>query len=629
MSPVISISRAVIVTAVFLFFSGPAGAQNAKGSADLITHSSQPGGKEQKTAPDKSPSRGKREPMRLTGSGQRGCPIFTVAGDSSPPLINRAVQAIAGSVKRWSAADLPVVEIKAGRRLTKGPGIVLATLEELRTVAPDVIRKSAEVGKVKATDEHGFAIAPVGDKVFVVSRSARGVYNGAVHLRDFLIDGPADGLGLHAEPILREPAMKGRPAYTLSIWGNEAEYTASDWRTIFQAFARDGIDRVYFWVSGHFPSAKYPQTYKCVDGPWDTTVNSRIGTIPDLRAIIGHAHDLGMKLYLGGGMGGWCGTGLITNKKPGTMKTGPGDASGSLCPSHPESRAALTEYYVEMFEALPEADGVYIELAEEWGECLCAECAKPIDKLGSKQFGRSLITLAQEIADKIRRKHPHAKFAFTVGYDEHAHDPAFYQTIREMGDEHYEWMEARGRWEFAGPEGKDLPAAHFSRHVMKWKQWYNLPLETLVKEANRAARSEFYGLITSFEPGFASGSFYKSIPFPTDLLPYVLTGFAYREMTWEPTLSLAELKQRVHARFFGREAAKGLTDDLWALREIIRASTGKRPVAEARIQELTRISDAVEAAWPSAGPKTREALELMRTAIADTRKHSGLKEGGR
>ena len=73
--------------------------------------------------------------------------------------------------------------------------------------------------------------------------------------------------------------MKGRAAYTLSIWGNDTEYTASDWNNIFEAFARDGIDRIYFWVSGHFPSVKYPQTYKCADGPWDTTVNSRIGTL--------------------------------------------------------------------------------------------------------------------------------------------------------------------------------------------------------------------------------------------------------------------------------------------------------------------------------------------------------------
>jgi hypothetical protein len=569
-----------------------------------------------------------QERILLVSSNGPSCSIFTVIKGDPPPLINLAVQSIADTVKRWTGVNLPVVQTGSGKKIPKGPGIVLATLDDLRAAATEAIRTSSEIGRVRQADEHGFAIAPVGDKVFVVSRSARGVYNGAVYLRDFLIDGPADALLLKAAPTLREPAMKGRPAYTLSIWGNEAEYTASDWRSIFQAYARDGIDRVYFWVSGHYPSAKYPQTYKCADGPWDTTVNSRIGTIADQRAIIRHAHDLGMKLYLGGGLGAWCGTGLITNKKPGTMKTGPGDTSGSLCPSNLESRTALTEYYVEMFDALPEADGVYIELGEEWGECLCAECAKPIDRLGSKQFGRSVLTLARQIADKIRRKHPHAKFGFTVGYDEHAHDPAFYQMIREMGNEHYEWMEARGRWEFAGPEGKDLPASHFSRRVMKWKQWYNLPLETLVREANQAARSDFYGMITSFEPGFASGSFYKTIPFPTDLLPYILTGFACREMTWKPTLSLAELKKRVHSRFFGEDAAKGLTDDLWALREIIRSSTGKRPMPEAQLKELARIAGTIETAWPSASPKTRDGLELMRKGIADTRKHLGLEQAG-
>src|SRR5678810_703590 len=98
-------------------------------------------------------------------------------------------------------------------------------------------------------------------------------------------------------------------------------------------------------------------------------------------------------------------------------------------------------------------------------------------------------------------------------------------------------------------------------------RWYNSPLDTLVSEANRAGRSDFYGLITSFEPGFASGSFYKSIPFPTDLLPYVLTGFAYREMSWEPTLSLKELKQRVRQKFFGNDASPQLVEELLSLRE--------------------------------------------------------------
>jgi hypothetical protein len=558
--------------------------------------------------------------FQLTASNQPVCSLV-VLGNTNAPLAKRAVESIVGTVKRWSTVELPVQEIRREVQLPERPCIVLATFDDLKAVVPKALSASPEFSKVRTADEHAFALVPAGDKLFVVSRSLRGVQNGAIYLSDFLIDGAASRLTVRGDPVFREPKMKGRPAYTLTIWGNEAEYTSADWGKIFQAFARDGVDRVYFWTSGHFPSKKFPQTYKCVNGEWDTTVNSRIGTLADLRAIIQHAHDLGLKFYHGGGLGGWCGTGLITNKKPGTMKTGPKEAPWSLCPSNPESRTGLIDYYTEMFDALPEADGLYIELGEEFGECLCAECAKPVDKLGSKQFGQSILTLAREIADRIRRKHSHAKFAFTIGYDEHAHDPAFHRLVQEMGDEYYEWMEARGRWEFIGPDGKDLPAATFSKHVMKWKQWYNFPLDTLVSEANRAARSDFYGLITSFEPGFASGSFYKSIPFPTDLLPYVLTGFAYREMSWEPTLSLEELKQRVRQKFFGNDGSPQLVEELLSLRELMRHAASKKPLSIARRKELTRIADVVDSAWPAASPKARDGLELMRKAIDDTQEY--------
>lgn len=511
-------------------------------------------------------------------------------------LVERAAQTVAGTVRRWGGPTLLVVRAKD---LPAGRCLVFTT----------------DPARGLPADEHGFAIVPEGEKVFIASRSPRGLYNAAIYLCDFLIDGPARSLMLNATPLQRAPAMPGRPAYALTIWGNEAEYTAADWENIFESFARDGMDRVYFWASGHFPSAKFPQTYKYAT-PYDTTAKSRIGTVEDLQAIIRHAHDWGLKLYLGGGLGGWCGTGRITNLKAGTMKTGTQQAAASLCPSHPESRTALLEYYTEMFDALPEADGLYIELAEEFGECRCELCAKPLDEVGSKQYGRSVLTLAREIAEQNLKRHPRAKFAYTVGYDEHAKDPEFYRLLHDMGDEHYEWMEARQRWEFTGPGGKNRPAAQFSKRIMKWGQWYNQPLDNMVATANRAASAEFYGLITSFEPGFASGSFYKQIPYPTGLLPYALTGFAFRELTWEPTLSLDGLKKRAGARFFGADAPASLTEDLWELREIIRTS-GRKTTRE----QLAKIEADIAKSAPTAGPKTREGLELMRTAVADIRTH--------
>jgi hypothetical protein len=54
--------------------------------------------------------------------------------------------------------------------------------------------------------------------------------------------------------------------YLLTIWNEESRYSAGDWEKIFDSFIRDGIDTMYFWISGHFPSKKFPQTYKVAEG---------------------------------------------------------------------------------------------------------------------------------------------------------------------------------------------------------------------------------------------------------------------------------------------------------------------------------------------------------------------------
>jgi hypothetical protein len=581
-----------------------------------------------------TPGESQREarPIALTSLGKPKCAVVTSAAMNAP-LADRAVESIVSTVRAWGAAELPVTRLKPGESIPAGTCVVLTTLDDLRQLAPEVLREAPEFAHIESTDSHGFAIAPVDDRVFVVSLSPRGVYNGAVYLREFLIEGTNDELSVAPVAVRREPILPRRVAYTSNIWGNDPEYTVADWNTVFQAYARDGVETNYFWVSGHFPSKKFPQTYRWVDGVWDSAANTRIGTVEDLQAIIRLVHENGMTCYLGGALGAWTGTGNITHQKPGTMKTGAGDAPGSLCPSHPESRTALIEYYDEIFDALPEADGLYIEMADEWGECVCPECSKPLDAFGSKQFGKSQLTLAQEIADRIWSKHPHVKFSLTLGYDEHAHDPMFYQMVREMGDEHYEWMEARDRWAFSGPEGKDLPAAHFSGHVLKWKQWYAHPLPLLVDESNRTAREGLHGMINAFEPGFASGSIYTTIPFPLDSLTYLSTWFAFREMTWEPSLSLEELKERSRRRFFGSDGGAELVDDFWALRELMRvapveapwrqggAASEKGTLSVEQVSELARIDAAIDAAWPAAGPKSREGMQMMRKTIADLRSH--------
>jgi len=566
--------------------------------------------------------------MPLVRDGKPACTLVIVqSSEASPWLMDHAAEAVIGTVRRWSGAQMPLIRLSGSNgALPAGSAIVLATLEGLGKLEPECGTAAIPASFV---NEHGFACAPVktaaGTRFVVTAPSPRGVFNGAVCLRDFRIDGGKSDLALQADPIVRTPQLPGRAVYLLTIWGHEARYTADNWTTVFDSFARDGFDRIYFWFSGHFPSKKYPQTYRCKDGPYDSTVDSGIPTIEDHHKIIKAAHDRGLKIYLGGALGGWVGTRFLTNEAPGTMKTPPKGASYegkfSLCPSSPASRKALIEYYAEMFDALPEADGVFIESADEWGGCVCADCGKPLDEFGSTQFGQAQLSLLQEMMTTIWKSHPHARVCYTIGYDEHRRDPAYYEVIRRMRDPRVEWMEARDSWAFPGPDGTDRPARVFSRQAMRWRQYYGQPLDNLVQDANRVGLEGWYGLITAFEPGAGTGDFYKQTPYPTDIMPYVLTGFVWREMTWEPLLTKEQMGDRVRRRFFGREADPQLAKDLWTLREIILGSAGGK-LSPANRDRLRPIEAHVAKARGSAYPKTEETLGLMARAIMDIRKHT-------
>ena len=119
-------------------------------------------------------------------------------------------------------------------------------------------------------------------QVFVVSKTPRGVFNGAVYLRDFAIDGPRSGLTLNLpkEQVLRSPQMAIRGSYALGIYGVGPQYDVKAWKAFFDSFAEDGMERIYFWTSGHFPSKKFPNTYNR-----DGVAGTKIGSEAALREL--------------------------------------------------------------------------------------------------------------------------------------------------------------------------------------------------------------------------------------------------------------------------------------------------------------------------------------------------------
>lgn len=570
--------------------------------------------------------------LPLVVDGEAVCSVYALTPGGPDSLEARGARFIQETVATWTDIALPLT---VAPDLAASPARTVVVTSE--SPARAALGDHPLVAELAILDSHAFVCFPretsAGGQFWIVGKTPRGAFNGAVWVRDFLLDGPADALRLETQQVVRTPRLAHRPVYLLSIWGEEDTYTVEDYLPVFDSFARDGATHIYFWLSGHFPSKRYPQTCKVTNHVWDSTEETGIGTVEDQRRLIEAAHERGMEFYIGGGLGGWCGSFNLTHREPETMRVGSKDEQGNdvsswaLCPSHPRAREALVGHYLEMFDALPEADGLYIESADELGECRCERCRESVDELGSRMFGQNQLSLMQEMMAAIWEKHPHAKLAYTIGYSPHTSDPAYYRVVRQMSDDpRIEWMEARGSWEFPGPDGQPLPAAQFSPRILHWEYNDLRTLDLMVKNQWRTLTSGMAGVIMTFSPGFSSGSFYHDVPYPTGKLPYILTHFVYREGTWEPVETIAEMKARVRAGFFGAEVDAQLVEDLWELREILRESAGGAARAENRARVEAMVSR-MEAARGAASAKTRATLDLMAAAIADLQERAFPAEG--
>jgi hypothetical protein len=211
----------------------------------------------------------------------------------------------------------------------------------------------------------------------------------------------------------------------------------------------------------------------------------------------------------------------------------------------------------------------------------------------------------------------------------------YYDDLRQnFRDPRYYFLEVRQNWELQDHEGVLKPLRELSSNAMHWDQYYGLPLRDIGERAHRIWEDGLAGYVVAFEPGFNSHSvFGRSIPFPVDAIPYRLTRFAYREFTFDPSLSWAGFRQRLLESFFGDGANPELVDLTLTLFEFMRSG----PISGS-FRELTHPVDgsgygkmlkprlaAIEARLngmePSLGPRAKSiGLPLLRRAIADLRK---------
>jgi len=95
-----------------------------------------------------------------------------------------------------------------------------------------------------------------------------------------------------------------------------------------------------------------------------------------------------------------------------------------------------------------------------------------------------------------------------------------------------------------------------------------MSVESILTASRRSADEGLFGYIPALGPGFGSASYYgNEIPLPVNILPFCLTGFVYREATWDPGLTLDNLKGRIRNRYFSSDAPPRLVDDMLNLQQ--------------------------------------------------------------
>ncbi len=500
---------------------------------------------------------------------REGKPVAAiVVSDRATPLERIAAEKLQTWAKEACASDLEVLRASEERGEMKNV-ILLGTPATQPLIAECVARSHGGAGDTPFLSDEGFGIETLekdGTRYLIVAgRTDKGVFHGAVYVRDFLLDitRPDTEAVVREVKLVRSPAIPVRGPYLLPQYGATPLMTLDHWKHVIDRMAEGGINQIHWWVAGMYPSKKYPETFEIT--------NTKM-SVDDIRALCRFAQERGMTFLVGGGGFFWHGIQKVAETHPELKAV----KNGGLCPTQPESQRIMTEYALEWLETVPEADGLWIEPRDEGGLCECELCMKPLDQFKSRQYGQSEIAFLKTLMKRTWAARPKARLVWLIEYHSgiptmpHFDDPLYFERIREIKDPRIEWMVVWEQFKLPGPRNENVPVPFFTRNAQHWDKPYWPNLQNVFAHAKMAAEQGYLGYSNAWEIGFASNDWYiDAVPYPVDIIPEVITSLGFREACWEPAQTWEEFTDRVHRRFFSREVPREIAEDMLYLRQYI------------------------------------------------------------
>ncbi len=219
-------------------------------------------------------------------------------------------------------------------------------------------------------------------------------------------------------------------------------YPKDFWFNYFATLKEYGYNGVMLWVAGILPVEKFEDTLA-----W------RCEYVPE---IVDYLHSIGMRVYLMSGVFGWLGM------SPGLIKMYPeieitwsdelkkkfplDSTRRGICPSR--GFDICLEYIESLYQAVPSADGMCLEVFCEKPHCQCSDCQ-------NRGLWKIELEFLNQISNRLWSINPDCEIIWPVGYNTHREAPEskLYSEIAKLKEDRFIWWQVRMYEEYFDEEG--------------------------------------------------------------------------------------------------------------------------------------------------------------------------------